>query len=68
MSQVVRRSLAAGREAAARGAWQEAYDMLQPVASELGGDDLEALAEAAWWTGKLDEAIGLREQAHTRHF
>jgi class 3 adenylate cyclase len=67
MSQVVEEPFAAGRDAAARGAWREAYDLLHPVASELGPDDLERLAEAAWWTGKLDEAIALREQAHTRH-
>jgi len=30
---------------------------------ELGAEDLAALAEAAFWTGKLDEAIELRERA-----
>ncbi len=64
MSQVADDPLTAGREAAARGAWHEAYDKLKPVQSELDGDDLEMLAEAAWWLGNLDEAIGLRERAH----
>src|SRR5215207_3850593 len=64
MSQVLDDSAAQGREAAARGAWAEAYDLLAPAARSLGGDDLEALANAAFWTGKLDEAIEFREQAH----
>jgi class 3 adenylate cyclase len=64
MSQVLDDSAAQGREAAARGAWQEAYNLLAPAARSLGGDDLEALANAAFWTGKLDEAIEFRAQAH----
>jgi class 3 adenylate cyclase len=67
MSQVVDDSLAAGREAAARGAWREAYDLLQPAAATLGPEDLEQLAEAAWWLGRLDEAIGLRERAQAAY-
>ena len=63
MTQVVDDALSAGREAAARGAWREAYDLLSPAAGSLSPEDLEALAEAAYWLGKLDEAIGLREQA-----
>lgn len=31
----------------------------------LGGDDLVSLAEAAWWTGRLDEALATRERAYT---
>jgi class 3 adenylate cyclase len=64
MSQVLDDSAAQGRDAAARGAWVEAYDLLAPSARSLGGEDLEALANAAFWTGKLDEAIEFREQAH----
>ena len=64
MSQVLDDSTAHGREAATRGAWQEAYDLLAPAARSLGAEDLEALADAAFWTGKLDEAIEFREQAH----
>ena len=30
----------------------------------LTAEDLENLAEAAWWTGRLDEAIALRERAY----
>ena len=64
MNQVLDDSAAQGREAATRGAWQEAYDLLAPAVRSLGGEDLEALANAAFWTGKLDEAIEFREQAH----
>jgi class 3 adenylate cyclase len=64
MNQVLDDSAAQGRDAAARGAWQEAYELLAPAARSLGGEDLEALANAAFWTGKLDEAIEFREQAH----
>jgi class 3 adenylate cyclase len=67
MTQVADDPLAAGREAAARGAFREAYDLLAPVADSLEAEDLEALAEAAFWTGKLDEAIEFRERAHAAH-
>ena len=67
MSQVLDDSLAAGREAAARGAWREAYDLLAPSSATLGADDLVALAEAAFWTGRLDEAIHTRERAYTAY-
>jgi class 3 adenylate cyclase len=63
MTHVADDPLVGGREAAARGAWREAYELLQPVAATLGPEDLEQLAEAAWWLGRLDEAIGLRERA-----
>jgi class 3 adenylate cyclase len=64
MSQVADDSLRAGREAAAVGAWRDAYDLLRPARDALEAEDLERLAEAAFWTGKLDEAIELREQAY----
>ena len=65
MSPVTEEPLAAGREAAARGAWREAYGLLAPAADDLAPEDLERLAEAAWWTGRLEEAIGFRERAYT---
>jgi class 3 adenylate cyclase len=64
MSSVANAAREAGRNAAARGAWREAYDFLVAAEDELDAEDLERLAEAAWWTGKLDEAIERREGAY----
>jgi tetratricopeptide (TPR) repeat protein len=64
MSQVVD-SLAAAREAASRHAWREAYAAYAGLdGQDLTAEDLERYAEAAWWLGKLDEAIRLRERSH----
>jgi tetratricopeptide (TPR) repeat protein len=65
VAHVVDDSLEAGREAARRHAWRDAYDLLRSAdeGGALAADDLESLGEAAWWTGRLDEAIGLRERA-----
>ena len=62
MTQVADDPLEAGREAAARGAYADAYALLRGV-GQLTGEDLEHLAEAAYWTGRLDEAIETRERA-----
>jgi class 3 adenylate cyclase len=66
VTQVVDDSLAAGRDAARRQAWRDAYDLLKSADGEgrLSPEDLENLAEAAWWTGRLEEGIGLRERAY----
>jgi class 3 adenylate cyclase/cytochrome c-type biogenesis protein CcmH/NrfG len=67
MSQILERSpLEAGREAVARHAWREGYDLLREAekTEALGPEDLEGLAESAWWTGRLDDCIAAREQAH----
>jgi class 3 adenylate cyclase len=53
------------RGAAARNAWRQAYDAYSDVdRQDLTPGDLESYGEAAWWSGKLDEAIGLRERAY----
>ena len=58
-------SLDAAREAASRHAWREAYDGYSSAdGQDLTPEDLESFAEAAWWTGRLDEAITLRERAY----
>jgi class 3 adenylate cyclase len=69
VSQVLDDSLEAGREAARKHAWRVAYDLLQKADADrsLGAEDLEFLAEAAWWTGKLEEAIDYRERAYAAH-
>lgn len=53
------------RNAAERHSWREAYDAY--TGSDgfgLTPDDQEQFADAAWWTGKIDEAIGLRERSY----
>ena len=66
MSQVVDDSLEAGREAARRHAWRDAYELLRSADADgkLEAEDLENLAEAAYWTGRLEEALALRERAY----
>jgi class 3 adenylate cyclase len=60
--------LQAARDAAGRPAWRQAYDAYARVdREELTPADLEQFAGAAWWNGKLDEAIDLRERAHAAY-
>jgi class 3 adenylate cyclase len=64
VSQVVD-SLDAARSAAARHAWRESYDAYSAIdRRELTATDLESFGDAAWWMGKLDEAISLRERSY----
>jgi class 3 adenylate cyclase/Flp pilus assembly protein TadD len=55
-----------GREAMSKNAWSEAYRLLKEAdtAETLSADDLAALAEAAWWTGRIDDCIEARERAY----
>jgi len=67
MSQIADASpLERGREALARHAWSEAYDLLSAAdaAGSLAPAELELLATAAWWVGKLPVAIDVRERAY----
>ncbi len=67
MSQVLEQSpLQAGRDAASRHAWREAFDLLREAdqLETLAPDDLVSLAEAAWWTGRLEDCIAARERAY----
>jgi hypothetical protein len=61
--------LAAGREALRRHAWREAFEQLSSAdaAESLPPEDLERLAEAAQWIGRLDDCIAGRERAHAAH-
>ena len=53
------------RDAAQREAWAEAYGELTAAdPSDLTPQDLEALADAAWWQSKNDESIAARQQAY----
>ena len=64
MSQVID-SLDAARDAAARQLWRTSYDAFSALdRSTLTPADFELFGDAAWWTGKLDEAIKQRERAY----
>lgn len=70
MSDVIQESpLQSGRAAAARHAWREAYGLLQEAdgAGDLTPDDLSALGEAAWWLGRLEESIAVRQRAYAAY-
>ena len=58
-------ALEAGREALRRFAWRDAYELLESAdaATPLSPDDLEGIAAAAWWTGRLEACISARERA-----
>jgi class 3 adenylate cyclase len=55
-----------GRAALARHAWGEALEKLSQAdaAGDLTARDLDAYADAAWWNGRLERAIELRERAY----
>jgi class 3 adenylate cyclase len=58
-------NLDVARQAAARHAWRDAYEAFAKVdRHDLTPEDLERFADAAWWRGRLDEAIKLREDAY----
>src|SRR5215831_18681464 len=53
------------RKAVGRHSWREAYDAYSGSGDlDLTPEDLERFADAAWWTGRLDKAIGLRERSY----
>ncbi len=56
----------AGRDAASRRAWPEAYEAMTAASSagELEPEDLERFAKAAWWTGRTNDSIAARERAY----
>ena len=57
-----------GRDAAGRGAWREAYDILTAADSaELSPEDLELIGEAASWTGPTERCIEVRERAFSAY-
>ena len=65
VTELISDPLEAGREAARRLAWREAYEHLSGADTNgnLTGEDLANLGEAAYWTGRLEEAIAFRERA-----
>lgn len=54
----------AARSAASDLRWRETYALLRQVASRaLTPQELDLLADAAWWCCRVEEEIGLRQQA-----
>ena len=48
-----------------RFAWREAYEAYSSVdRKDLTPEDFESFGDAAWWSGKLDDAIKQRERAY----
>jgi DNA-binding NarL/FixJ family response regulator len=62
-------ALARGREAYARESWMDAYESLSAAdrSGELGADDLELLATAAYMIGRESEYLALLERCHRAH-
>jgi DNA-binding SARP family transcriptional activator len=60
-------TLAAARAALLEFRWQQAFDLFCAVdrGGGLNGEDLDALAEAAFWLGRPREAHVARQRAHT---
>lgn len=54
------------RQAAGRRDWQAAYDLYAGLTGRTPADT-EALAECAWWLGRMDEAIRLYTDAYREH-
>ncbi|HVL51572.1 MAG TPA: adenylate/guanylate cyclase domain-containing protein [Actinomycetota bacterium] len=68
MSQALEESsLQAARNAIERNAWHDAFDLYRQAGEThaLGPEDLEELANAAWWTGRLEDNLAYRQQAYT---
>ncbi|HEY3106016.1 MAG TPA: adenylate/guanylate cyclase domain-containing protein [Gaiellaceae bacterium] len=64
MSQTVD-PIVGARDAASRQSWREAFEAYASVdQASLSAEDLERYGEAAWWSGRLGEAIRLRERAY----
>jgi class 3 adenylate cyclase len=67
MAQAINPAAAAG-DAASRQSWREAFEAYEALdQATLSAEDLERYGEAAWWRGKLGEAIGLRERAYVAY-
>jgi DNA-binding SARP family transcriptional activator len=58
--------LPAARAAVAAHDWRSAFDLLSRAdqAAPLAAEDLEGLAEAAYWLGRYREALAARQRAH----
>ncbi|MGA9160403.1 MAG: LuxR C-terminal-related transcriptional regulator [Actinomycetota bacterium] len=53
------------RAAVERGSWSEAYELFRALEPLERPEDRERLADAAWWTGRIEEALAARQRAYT---
>jgi class 3 adenylate cyclase len=67
MAQVVEDPIAAGHAAARRHDWPEAYELFSSAEGPLSATDLEQLADAAYFSGRLSESLTLRERIYREH-
>jgi class 3 adenylate cyclase len=58
-----------GRAAVERTDWPQAYDSFAAADSDggLSGHDLEGYAQAAWWTGRIEEFFDLAQRSYAAH-
>jgi tetratricopeptide (TPR) repeat protein len=56
-------------EAVSRYAWGEAFHLFAAAdaVAPLGPDELDQMAECAWWIGKMRHCMALRERAYETH-
>jgi class 3 adenylate cyclase len=61
--------LAAGREKFRAHEWAAALELFRQAegSTELAPEDLESMADAAWWSARPDEAIDLLQRAYAAH-
>ena len=59
----------AGRSAFARHSWREAFETLSNAQAmrALAAEDVERLAESAWWIGRVDDCITAHERAYAAY-
>ncbi|MFG3345288.1 LuxR family transcriptional regulator [Streptomyces sp. NPDC048018] len=64
-------TLTRARDAAAREDWAGAYALLHEAdrhpTAPLAPGDLDALADSAWWSGRIEESVTARLRAHAAH-
>ncbi|PYP35919.1 MAG: hypothetical protein DMD46_11135 [Gemmatimonadetes bacterium] len=59
----------AGRSAFSRHSWREAFETLSNAQAmrALAAEDVERLAESAWWIGRVDDSIAAHERAYAAY-
>jgi DNA-binding NarL/FixJ family response regulator len=66
IEQAIERAIEQARDAVAREAWADAYAALRDLDPDrMTSDDLAALADAAWWTSRVEESIAARTKAYS---